>query len=151
MPEGWAVWLWSRQGCEGDHRAAAAGAAIEWERGDRRLGGRRRRVGRGNVEQLAAQCELLGAMAVGEEAVMADAMEAVRQGVQQKAADELVRVEGQDLRLAVVAIILPAEGDLCVGKRANFISTDAQLADFFYSVGDMPRHQLFIGGKAIKA
>src|SRR5206468_12768462 len=116
MPEGWAVWLWSLQRCDGDHRAAAAGTAIERERGDRLLGGRRGRVGRGNVEQLAAQCELLGAMAVGEEAVMADAMEAVRQGVQQKAADELVRVEGQDLRLAVVAIIPPAEGDTGVSQ-----------------------------------
>ncbi len=55
-------------------------------------------------------------MAVGEEAVVADAMEAVRQGVQQEAADELVGGEGHDLRLAVVAIILPAEGDRVLGQ-----------------------------------
>ena len=42
-------------------------------------------------EQLAAERELGGPVAVGEEAVVADAMEAVRQGVQQEAADELVR------------------------------------------------------------
>ena len=42
-------------------------------------------------------------------------MEAVRQGVEQEAADELVGVEGHDLRLAVVAIVLPAEGDVIVG------------------------------------
>ncbi len=39
------------------------------------------------------------------------------------------------------------EGTLAVGKRANFISTDAELTDFFYSAGAMPSHQLFILGK----
>ena len=41
------------------------------------------------------------------------------------------------------------EGDLAVGKKANFICTDAELTDFFYSVGAMPKHQLFIEGKRI--
>ncbi len=50
---------------------------------------------------------------------MADAMEAVRQGVQQKAADELVGVEGHDLRLAVVAIVLPAEADFIVSELTS--------------------------------
>lgn len=39
------------------------------------------------------------------------------------------------------------EGSLAVGKRANFICTDAELTDFFYSAGTMPSHQLFILGK----
>lgn len=39
------------------------------------------------------------------------------------------------------------EGSLAVGKRANFICTDAELYDFFYSAGTMPSHQLFILGK----
>ncbi len=39
------------------------------------------------------------------------------------------------------------EGSLAVGKRANFICTDAELSDFFYSAGAMPSHQLFILGK----
>ena len=72
---------------------------------------------RRRVEQLAAERQLLGAMAVGEEAVVADAMEAVRQGVQQEAADELVGGEGHHLRLAVMAIVPPAEGDL--GRRSG--------------------------------
>lgn len=38
------------------------------------------------------------------------------------------------------------EGALQVGKRANFISTYAELTDFFYSAGSMPQHQLFIRG-----
>ncbi|AZZ38292.1 imidazolonepropionase [Bdellovibrio sp. qaytius] len=42
------------------------------------------------------------------------------------------------------------EGSLSVGKRANFISTDAELTDFFYSAGAMPSHQLFILGKLTK-
>ncbi len=42
------------------------------------------------VEQPATERELVGAVAVGEEAVVADAMEAIRQGVQQEAADELI-------------------------------------------------------------
>ena len=44
----------------------------------------------GRAASTAAERELRGARAVGEEAVVADAMEAVRQGVQQEAADELV-------------------------------------------------------------
>ena len=40
--------------------------------------------------EASAQRELGGAMAVGQEAVVADAVEAVRQDVQQEAADELV-------------------------------------------------------------
>lgn len=38
------------------------------------------------------------------------------------------------------------EGSLKVGKRANFISTEAELTDFFYSAGAMPDHDLFIRG-----
>lgn len=37
-------------------------------------------------------------------------------------------------------------GSLAVGKKANFISTDAELTDFFYSAGQMPEHELFIAG-----
>ena len=55
-------------------------------------------------------------MAIGEEAIVADAVEAVRQGVHQEAADELVGAERHELRLAVVAIILPAEGDVGAGQ-----------------------------------
>ena len=43
-------------------------------------------------------------------------MEAVRQNVKQKAADELVGAKGHHLLLVVVAIILPAEADPALGK-----------------------------------
>ena len=44
-------------------------------------------------EQPTTESEAVTARAIGEKTVMADAMEAVRQSVQQKAADELVGIE----------------------------------------------------------
>ena len=41
------------------------------------------------------------------------------------------------------------EGSLHIGKKANFISTEASLSDFFYSAGCTPEHSLFIGGNKI--
>ena len=38
------------------------------------------------------------------------------------------------------------EGSLEIGKLANFICTDSELSDFFYSAGRMPPHTLFIRG-----
>jgi hypothetical protein len=52
---------------------------------------------------------------IGEEAGVTDAMKAVRQGVEQEAADEFTGAEGDDLRLAGVAIVFPAEGDFILG------------------------------------
>jgi len=46
---------------------------------------------------------------------MADAMEAVGQNVEEKAADKLVCVEAHDLSAAVATIISIGEGDLVVG------------------------------------
>ena len=45
---------------------------------------------------------------------MADVMETVRQDVHKKAPDELVGVEGHELRLPMLAIVLPAERDLAI-------------------------------------
>lgn len=42
------------------------------------------------------------------------------------------------------------EGRLEVGKYANFICTEADLSDFFYSAGATPDHQVFIRGKRLK-
>jgi imidazolonepropionase len=41
------------------------------------------------------------------------------------------------------------EGSLEVGKRANFISTEANLTDFFYSAGFTPEHDLYIEGREV--
>ena len=54
-------------------------------------------------------------MAVGKESEVADADEAFRQDVEQKAAEELLTGKGHlPLRLGV-GVILPGEGDLFVG------------------------------------
>ena len=80
------------------------------------IGGRGRRWRLGDRQQTAAIGELGGALTVGEIAVVADAMEAVRQDVEQEAADELVGAKGHHLLLVVVAIILPAEADPAFGE-----------------------------------
>jgi len=61
------------------------------------------------------QRELASAVGVGEEAIVPDAMKAVRQGVQQEAANELVALKRHDLCFAAMAIILSAERDRGVG------------------------------------
>jgi hypothetical protein len=101
---------------EDDHGAAAARAALGGALLDGILvrSGGRFRVG--GVEQPATERELGRAVAIGEEAIVADAVEAVRQGVHQEAAGERVGAERHELRLAVVAIILPAEGDVRAGQ-----------------------------------
>lgn len=76
------------------------------------VGGAVGRLRRGHVEQLPAQGELGGSLAVCKEAIVADAVKAIGQAVQQEAADELVRCQEHGLGLAMVAVILPAEPDL---------------------------------------
>jgi hypothetical protein len=55
-----------------------------------------------DTEQRAGRRDALGAVGAGEEPVVADAMEALGQHVQQEAPDELVRMKPHRL---------PAEGD----------------------------------------
>src|SRR5512133_3043713 len=62
-------------------------------------------------------------MGVGEEPVVANAMETVRQHVEQEASHELANVQAHDLALVTTAlpIVLPAEADvglLKVGEAA---------------------------------
>jgi len=51
-------------------------------------------------------------MTIGHEAEVTDAVESVRQGVQQKATNELVGRELHDFVGAVLSIILPGKGDM---------------------------------------
>ena len=53
-------------------------------------------------------------MAIGAESEVTNAMEAVGQGVEQEAPDELVGVQTHGLYGAVVAIVLPGEPDMVV-------------------------------------
>ncbi len=108
-----------REGLDHDHAAAAARARARqhtWRvRGDIRLllrvGGRR-----SDVEECAGCRDVLGAVGVGKEPVVADAVEALGQHVHQETSDELVRVKPHRLPAirAVEAIILPAERNRAV-------------------------------------
>src|ERR1700735_2728260 len=73
-----------------------------------------RRSGWCHPEKLSALRELLGAMAVAEESVVTNAVEPVRQHVDQEAADEFPTFQGHGFLAVAVSIILPAEADLAV-------------------------------------
>src|SRR5699024_8517563 len=55
-----------------------------------------------------------GALAVGEEAVMADAVKAIRQGMQKETPDELFGFERHPSGPAAMAIVTPAERHLAI-------------------------------------
>ncbi len=65
-------------------------------------------------QKRSAQSQSGGAMSIGHEAEVSNAMEAVRQGVQQEAPDELVGRQLHDLCRVVVSVILPGEPDMIV-------------------------------------
>ena len=90
---------------------------------ERRLGG----LGWRPIEQAAAEGELLLAVAAGEEAEVADAVEVLGQDMEQEASDELFGREGQGLEVAVMAVVAPAESDLTVldGEEAVVGDGDA--------------------------
>lgn len=127
IPEGCAIGRRACQDTEHDHGAAAGWAAIGPARRDGILDLFGGRFLRWRVEQPATERELGGALAVREEAEVADAMEAVRQGVQKEAADELIGRKRHELGLAVMAIILPAEGRRGIGQadQARVCDCDA--------------------------
>jgi len=64
------------------------------------VAGARQQLGAGRGQQLAAEFQLAGALAVGQEAVVTDALETRRRGVLQEAADEFLRGEVITLDLA---------------------------------------------------
>jgi hypothetical protein len=78
-------------------------------------------------EKGAAESELGCAVAVGHEAEVADAMEAVGQGVKEEAANEFAGRELHDLGGAGLTVILPSKGDMVVveGDEAAVGNGDA--------------------------
>src|ERR1019366_3161500 len=70
------------------------------------------------VEQAAAQRQFVGAMTIGEQPVVTNTIEPVRQNVKQEAANELASGErhGRALCLSLLAVVLPAEGDMLIGE-----------------------------------
>jgi hypothetical protein len=71
----------------------------------------------GLIEQPADQRQLGLTVTIGEEAIMADAVEAGWQAVEQESADELVGLKGHHPDLAALAIVAPAEADAGVIDR----------------------------------
>jgi hypothetical protein len=106
----------SCEGLDDDHAAAAAATWTRQHAGSVGCGGLERlgrfRAGRYG-KQLARPCDVGGAIAVGEQSVMADAVQALGQYVRQKAANELVGWQGHGLVpvRALDAVILPLERD----------------------------------------
>ncbi len=72
-------------------------------------------------EQAAREGDIVGARAIGEEAVMANAVKAVGQNVEQEAADEFIAVERHEAVavLTFAPIILPFEGDAPASKATS--------------------------------
>ena len=81
------------------------------------------------TEQLAGACDIFSAGRVGEQTIMADAVKAVGQDVQQEAADELVRIEGHDavagLAFAPVIFVFEADTLAIEGDEAGIGDGDA--------------------------
>ena len=111
-----------QESLDDDHAAAAAGARMLWRFWLFGLG-----VGgldgidwdEWYCEQLAGTRDILGAGLAGEQTVVADAVEALRQYMHEETADELVGIERHHLVSfgAFDAVILPLEGDTVVIER----------------------------------
>src|SRR6202023_758672 len=102
------------EGLDNDHTPAAAGTsaplfAFVTTIGAAALAARRGWVG--EAEEPTGQCDVVGPVGVGEEAVVTDAVEPVGQHMDQEAADELVGVERHQLVASVELgpVILPFE------------------------------------------
>lgn len=83
----------------------------------------------GNSQEFAGEREAGLAGGAGEQAVMADAMEAARQDMEQESADELVDRERHDLLpvRAVAAVVLVAEGDAALVEGAQAAVRDRRV------------------------
>src|SRR3984893_341870 len=102
------------KGLDDDHTPAAARTSVPLfvfvsTRGVISVAARRGWVGK--AEEPAGQCDIGGPVGIGEEAIVADAVEPVGQYVDQEAADELVGVECHELvaGVALGPVILPFE------------------------------------------
>ena len=71
-------------------------------------------LGRSVAEKVSASSHRLSTRAIREQAEVANAHEATRHDVEQKASEEFVGVERQDLDTAMVGVVLPAESDAAV-------------------------------------
>ena len=97
------------------------------------------------AEQSTAQGKECSAVAVGEETEVADADEARRQQMEQKAAQELIDREGHESLLVAVRGIPPAESDLVLGEsdqpgvgNGDAMSVGAEIAQRMFRATERP-------------
>jgi len=105
------------------------------------VGGPRQQIRTRRGQQVATHCELIGAMAVGQEAVVTDALETRGQGVLQEEADELLGGHGHHLAKRVT-VVSPGKRDMAVleGEQAVVADRDAVgiAAEIFQHVSRSP-------------
>ena len=78
-------------------------------------------------------------MAIGEESKVTNAMEAVGQDVEQEAPDELVGLQIHGLYGAVLAIVLPGEGDMFVVAGLDAAVGDGDAMGVAAEIGENSR------------
>src|SRR5664280_1307025 len=71
-------------------------------------------VGRGHAQELAAMLQLVFAVSIAQEPVIANAVESTGENVEEESPDELLGRESHDFLLIVVAVVPPVELDLPV-------------------------------------
>jgi len=71
-------------------------------------------VGRTHAQKLAAMLQLLFAVSIAQEPVIANAVESTGENVEEESPDELLGRERHDFLLIVVAVVAPIERDLPV-------------------------------------
>ena len=100
------------------------------------------------IEQFAGESQVFGASAIGKEPIVADAVEALGQDVEQEASDELVGIERHDL-LAVSSfgpVILPFEGDALIVETDQTTVRDGNPVGIARDIGE---HRLGAGEGAL--
>ena len=100
------------------------------------------------IEQAAAQRQFVGAMTIGKQPVVTDTIEPVRQNMKQEAANELASGErhGLALCLSLLAVVLPAEGDLLIGEFDEPAVADS---DAMGIAGQVGQHLLWPSERAL--
>ena len=99
-------------------------------------------------EQFPHRGQVLGAPSVGEQSVVADAVEAGRQDVYEEAADELVCCQGHDLAApaALDPVVLPGKGDAPVIEADQAAVGDGDAVGVAAEIGE---HRLGAGEGAL--
>ena len=110
--------LSAREGLDDEHRGAAVPAhecrpRVTVIDAVNRVGGRR---GRWPMQERSSGRDIALAVGVGEQAVVSDAMKSRGQHVQQEATHELLALQRHGFVAcpAVLAVVLPAEGDAAI-------------------------------------